>query len=401
MTPGDLWVLLLETLRTQRLRSFLTILGIVIGIASVVLLSSIGEGTRRGVAAQFSQFGTTVVGIRPGRVETFGVGPGAIGGTTRPLTVEDALALRRVPGILHVAPHVMGMGEVKTGERTRQVSIYGTVAEDQHCLQWFPQVGTFLPEGDPDQIPSVCVLGAKTARELFPGANPLGARIRIGGSRFTVVGVMASKGQVLGFDLDDMIYLPLRRAMRLLNLSQVGEIHLYVAGHAAIPRAVEEARRALMDRHGGEEDFTITTQADMLKVIDQVIRVLAAGVVVIAAIAVFVGAMGILTILWVSVHERTGEIGLIKALGASDRQVMLVFLAEAAALSVIGGAAGLGIGVGGGWLLRRMIPGFWIELPLWVVPLALGASLLVGLVAGVAPARRAARLDPVEALRAE
>lgn len=401
MTPGDLWVLLFETLRTQRLRSFLTILGIVIGVASVVLLSSIGEGTRRGVAAQFSQFGTTVVGIRPGKVETFGVGPGAIGGTTRPLTVEDGLALRRIAGVRYVAPHVMGMGEMKTGERTRQVSIYGTVADDQHCLQWYPQYGSFLPEGDPDQIPAVCVLGAKTARELFPGANPLGARVRVGGSRFTVVGVMSPKGQVLGFDLDDMVYLPLRRAMRLLNLSQVAEIHLYVASHAMIGRAVGEARRMLVDRHGGEEDFTITTQADMLKVVDEVIGVLAAGVLVIAAIAVFVGAMGILTILWVSVHERTGEIGLIKALGASDRQVMLVFLAEAAALSALGGAAGLAAGLGGGWLIRALVPGFWIGTPFWIIPVALGTSVLVGLVAGVAPARRAAKLDPVEALRAE
>lgn len=401
MTPADLWVLALETLRSRRLRTFLTLLGIVIGIASVVLLSSIGEGTRRGVAAQFSQFGTTVVGVRPGKVEAFGVGPGSVGGTTRPLTVEDALALRRIPSVRYVAPHVMGLGEVKTGERVRQVNIYGTVADDQHCLQWYPRVGRFLPEGDPDQMPAVCVLGSTTARELFPGANPLGRRVRVGGSRFTIVGVMSSKGQVLGFDMDDMVYIPLRRAMRLLNLSQVQEVHLYVAGHAMIGRAMDDAKRLLKERHGGEEDVTISSQADMLKLIDEVLGVLAAGVLAIAAISVVVGGLGILTIVWVSVHERGSEIGLIKALGASERQVLLLFLAEAASLSGLGGVLGVIAGVGGAWMIGTLLPGLWIEVPFWIVPLALGSSVLVGLAAGVAPARRAARMDPVEALRTE
>ncbi|MBI3856699.1 MAG: ABC transporter permease [Planctomycetes bacterium] len=386
MPLGDLWRLLLETLSTQRLRSFLTILGIVIGIASVVLLSSIGEGTRQAVAGQFTQFGTTVVGIRPGKVRTFGVSPGSLGGTTRPLTVEDGLSLRHIPGIRHVAPHVAGLAEVKAGERTRQVMVYGTVYEDQFVLQWYPRIGTFLPEGDPDLIPAVCVLGSKTARELFPGANPLGAKVRVGLSRFTVVGVMSSKGQLLGFDMDDMAYIPVRRAMKLFNLHQVSEIHLFVTSHSLIDRATREMKRALMDRHGGEEDFTITTNADMLKVVDQVVGALSTGVLVIAAISVFVGAMGILTILWVSVHERRAEVGLLKAIGASDRQVLLIFLAEAAVLSTLGGAIGVAAGLGAGGLLGVVVPGFWIQTPLWIIPLSLGTAAAVGLAAGVVPA---------------
>ncbi len=401
MPLGDLWGLLVETLRTQRLRAFLTTLGIVIGIASVVLLSSIGEGTRRGIADQFAQFGTTVIGVNPGRVKTFGVSPGAIGGTTHPLTVEDGLALRRVAGVRYVAPHLAGTAEVEAGGRARRTMIYGTVHEDQYCLQWYPRLGTFLPAGDPESIAPVCVLGATVARELFPHANPLGAHARIGEARFRVVGVMGSKGQMMGIDLDDMVYIPVVRALRLFNLVGVQEVHVLAASHDRIEAVSEGVRRVLMERHDGEEDFTITTQADMLAVVNEVLDVLTAGVLAIAGIAVFVGAMGILTITWVSVHERTSEIGLVKALGASDRQVATIFLAEAATLSVLGGAAGLALGVGGGGLIAWAWPALWIRTPAWIVPVAMGVSLGVGLLAGVAPALRAARMDPIEALRAE
>lgn len=400
MPLGDLWGLLVETLRTQRLRTFLTMLGIVIGMGSVVLLSSIGEGTRQGVLSQFSQFGSTIIGVQAGKVKTFGMGPGSIGGTTHPLTVEDGLALRRLPGVVGVAPHVIGSGEVEAGERTRFTLVYGTVADDRRVLQWDPRIGSFLPDGDPDRIPAVCVLGATVARDLFPGTNPLGARVRIGGAKFTVVGVMQSKGQVLGFDMDDMAIVPVKRAMRMFNRIDVNEIHLLAASHEMIPQAMSGTARVLKDRHAGEEDFTLTSQADVLEVVNEVLQVMTAGVLAIAGIGVLVGAMGILTILWVGVHERTAEIGLIKALGASNGQVMLVFLAEAGALSLVGGAAGILLGAGGAWALGA-VAGVWVSTPAWIVPLTLGVSLAVGLAAGVVPAVRAARLDPVEALRAE
>ena len=332
MPLGDLWGLLIETLKTQRLRSFLTVLGIVIGMAAVVLLSSIGEGTRRGMMAQFTQFGTTIVGINPGKTRTMGVGPGVLGGTTHPLTVEDGLALRRVPGVKFVAPHTMGNGEVEANRRTRRTNIYGTMWEDQHILQWPPRVGTFLPPGDPEQIPAVCVLGSTVARELFPGANPLGTHVRVGEARFTVIGVMSSKGQMLGIDMDDMVFIPVERALRMFNRQGVEEIHVLVTGHDRMDEAIRGMTRALKERHDGEEDFTVTNPADMLALLNDVMKVMTAGVLVIAGISVFVGAMGILTILWVSVHERTQEIGLVKALGASNRQVVMLFLAEAGAL---------------------------------------------------------------------
>jgi putative ABC transport system permease protein len=401
MPFGDLWGLVIETLRAQRMRSVLTVLGIVIGVASVVLLASIGQGARTGIAAQFSQFGTTVLGVRPGRVETFGMSPGVVGGTTRPLSVEDAHALRRIPGVLHVAPHVAGLGEVEAGPRTRRCQVYGTTADDRHILRWPPRVGSFLPDGDVESVPPVCALGSKVAKELFPAGDALGARLRIGTWKFSVVGIMESKGQMLGFDLDDMVFVPLRFAMKMFNLSQLQEIHVYVSSHERIAPVTTEIERILRDRHGGEDDVTITSQADLLKTIDEVLRVVSTGVLLIAAISVLVGAIGILTIEWVAVSERTPEIGLLKALGASDRQVLLIFLAEAAALAGLGGVIGLLLGTGGGLLLTAAVPAIRVETPAWIPPVALAVSLGVGLAAGVLPARRAARLDPIQALRAE
>ncbi len=399
MTAADLARLVLESLAAQRLRSGLTALGVVIGIAAVVLLSSIGEGTRQGVVATFSQFGTTLVGVRAGKSKT--LGGGSMLGTTHKLTIEDALALRRVPGVRTVAPHAMGMAEVDSGERRRRTYVYGTTKEDQEALQWRVRTGSFLPAGDPDAMPAVCVLGAKVAREVFPGRSPLGARVKLGEARFTVIGVMAEKGQILGFDLDDMVVVPVVRAMRLFDLDQVDEIHVLVANHDAIEPASAGVRALLRERHDGEDDVTVTSQADLLKLVGEVFSVLTTGVLVIATISVVVGAIGVLTISWVSVHERTAEVGLLKAIGASDAQVRLIFLSEAAVLSLLGGGAGVLVGLGLGRLIELAFPAVAVEVAAWTIPLALAASVGVGLLAGVLPAARAARLDPLEALRAE
>lgn len=405
MNARDLGGLVLEALRVHRLRSGLTMLGIVIGMGAVVLMSSIGEGARAGVMAQFSQFGTTIVQVQPGLTKTLGMSPGALGGTTHPLTVEDALALRRVRGVRFVAPHVVGMGEVEARRRSRHTYVYGTTWDDQHILGWYPRVGTFLPAGDPDQAPPVCVLGATVARELFPGTSPLGARVRVGETQLRVVGVMSSKGQMLGFDLDDMVYVPVRRAMAMFDRQGVTEVHALIDSHARIEPAMRDIGRVLRERHDGDEDVTITSQADMLTVVDQVMGVLTAGVLAIAAISVLVGALGILTIQWVSVHERTAEVGLMKALGASRGQIVAVFLAEAAGLSSLGGLAG---GLGGAAFavgLDALAATAGVDLrawpPVWAVPTSIGVALVVGVLAGALPALRAADLDAIEALRAE
>lgn len=400
MPPGELIRQLWESVREQKFRAVLTILGIVIGISSVVLLSSIGEGTRRGIAAQFTQFGTTLISIVPGKTETFG-SPGALLGTTRPLKLEDIEALRRVPGVKTASGHTDGTAEVEWGRRSRRVFVFGTMHEGQQVFKWGAERGTFIPPGDPRQMPRVCVLGPVVAEELFGGRNPLGETVRVGGARFRVIGIMEPKGTLLGFNLDDAVYIPVCHAMTLFNQFEIHEINVEAANYREIDRIADRLREVMRRRHGGEEDFTIITQAAMLEVIDNVMGIITKGVIGIATIAIFVGAMGILTITWVSVHERRAEIGLCKAVGAGRGQILALFLGEATLLSTLGGIAGIMLGVAGGRLLEAVVPGLRVELPPATIPICVGVSVVVGAMAGMLPALRASRLDPVEALREE
>ena len=399
MTLLDLLRLPLRSILQQPLRSALTVGGIVIGIAAVILLGSIGEGTRQGIAGEFSQFGTTLIAVTPGKTETFGI-PGMFS-TSRKLTYEDACALKRIPGVRQMTCNVNGVARVEFGRRGRDVYAFGVLHEAQQVWNWKPKVGTFIPPGEPGQVPAVCVLGPRLARELFPGENPLGTAVRIGQARFRVIGIMEPKGQFLGFDLDDAVYLPVARAMKLFNQPELHEIHLDVASHAEMGRVEKEIHRILTQRHGGIEDFTVVNQTEMLETIDDILGIVTQGVVAIACIAIFVGAMGILTITWVSVHERTSEIGLLKAIGAGNGQVMALFLGEATLLSGLGGLLGVALGLAGGKALVMAVPALHIVPAPWIVPLCLSCSLLVGALSGYVPARRAARMSPIRALREE
>ena len=384
----------------QRLRSFLSALGVGIGVAAVILLTSLGEGTREYIVGQFTQFGTTLIGINPGKVKTMGM-PGVLGGTTHKLTIDDAEALRRVPEIDQVVPMAFGQARVEGGGRGRAVFIYGVGWEAAEAWRFNVAQGSFLPRMDPNRRGSFAVLGAKLARELFDEASPLGRRVRIGGYSFLVTGVMEPKGQLLGFDLDDTAFIPVATAMDIFNIDELHEIDVVAASSEAIDPVRDGIRRTLMERHRGEEDFTITTQTEALETFGRVISMVTVAVSGIAGISLFVGAMGILTIMWISVHERTGEIGLLRAIGVSRSTVQLLFLLEAVVLSMAGGVLGLVSGFGIIALARAAVPGLPMSTPIGAVVAALVMSLVVGVVSGVAPARRAADLDPIEALRAE
>ena len=377
----------------HRLRSTLTILGIVIGIASVILLTSLGEGSRRYILSEFSQFGTNLMSINKGKTETTGL-PGALGGTIRKLTIDDAEALRRVGSVEKLVPVTFGSARVEAGERGRNVIVYGVTAEVPDVWKFRVRQGRFLPAGDPRRGAPLTVLGPKLKRELFGDVNPLGEHVRIGGARFLVIGVMEPKGQFLGFDMDDTAYIPVASAQALFHTDELTEIDVLFAREAMAERVKASIRRALMDRHGGEEDFTITTQTEMLDVLGRVLGVVSAAVGGIAGISLVVGAIGILTMMWISVGERTGEIGLVRALGATRPQVLTLFLFEAALLSSAGGALGVAIGLGLGALLRLVVPGLPLHVAPAFVAAALAASFAVGLVSGVLPARRAARARP-------
>jgi putative ABC transport system permease protein len=387
-------------LRAHRLRSFLSMLGIAIGVAAVILLTSIGEGTRVYMVSQFTQFGTNILAINPGKSKTIGI-PGVLGGTTRKLTIDDAEALTRISGVETVVPVVMGNARVEAGERGRSVAVLGVTPDLPTLWRFGARQGSFWPKGDPRRGAPLAVLGPKLARELFGDRSALGEFVRIAGGRFRVVGVMQPKGQMMGFDIDDLAFVPVASAMDLFDLDELMEIDIIYSAVRDTARVEAQVKRILALRHGGTEDFTVTSQEAMLDVFGKVMDVVTMAVGAIAGISLLVGATGILTMMWIAVGERTSEIGLVRALGATRGQVQALFLAEAAALAGLGGVAGVVLGLGVGAALRVAVPGLPVETPVRFVVAGLVVSVATGLVSGVAPARRAALLDPIEALRAE
>ncbi len=396
----ELILLATKAIVSHRLRSVLSTIGIAIGVTSVILLTSLGEGTRRYIVEQFSQFGTNIIAINPGKVSTGGI-PGVFGGTTHKLTLDDAEALRRIPGIEEVVPFSFGMARVETGGRGRSVFVYGITPDMDKVWRWSVRIGDFWPAGDPRQGFQQAVLGPKLKREIFGSESPLGKFVKIAGSRFRVVGVMESKGQMMGFDLDDAAFVPVTTAMRIFNQDELAEIDLTFAP-GRVPADIAEAIRLMLEqRHGGKDDVTITTQAAMLETFGNIMNIITMAVGAIGGVSLVVGAIGILTMMWIAVGERTNEIGLIRSLGATRRQVEFVFLTEAAVLATLGGLLGVGLGLGLCALIRAAVPGLPVSTPPIFVVAAIAVSFLTGIVSGVMPARRAARLDPVEALRAE
>lgn len=398
MRATDVFQLSVSAVAGQRMRSALTAIGIAIGIAAVVFLTAIGEGLHSFVLREFTQFGTNIISIVPGKTVTHGAPLGVLG-NVRPLSLDDAASLRSIPHVKGVVAVASGDGEVRAGERRRRVMILGTGPSMPDVFVMQLAFGNFLPD-EGESARSLAVLGAKLKMELFGTQNALGEWIHIGGQKFVVVGVMAAKGQVLGMDLDDMVYIPTARAMELFNRDGVMEIDVTYPDHADVDELVRHIKRVLTARHG-EEDFTLTTQQQMLDVLGAILNVLTLAVGALGGISLVVGGVGVLAIMTIAVNERVGEIGLLRALGATGPQVRWLFLSEAAWLAGAGGSAGLVVGVGGVLLAGWLVPGMPVKISVQYLVLAEAIALTVGLLAGVIPAYRAAQLDPVEALRAE
>ncbi len=395
----DFFTLTTSSFLTSRLRSFLTGLGIAIGIAAVILLTSIGEGLHQFVLDEFSQFGTNIISIQPGKTQTQGSNVGVFG-SSRQLSLEDADALRRLPYVESVNPSVMGNAELKFNGKTRRTTIFGEGREFAQAFTMKVQSGTFWPDADDEQARAFVVLGSRVKQELFAGQNPLGEYLRVGGQRYRVIGVMESKGQVLGMDLDDAVYIPAARAMELLNRPGLMEIQVAYRADVSADQVIRLIKNRMIERHG-REDFTLISQEEALEVLGSVLNVLTFAVAALGGISLLVGAVGILTIMTMAVTERTAEIGLLRALGARENQVLMLFLGEAIMLSALGGIMGLLIGVGISQGLHLLIPALPVHTPWLYAVLAELTAITIGLAAGVAPAMRAARLDPVEALHAE
>jgi putative ABC transport system permease protein len=389
----------LHAVESQRLRSLLTGLGIAVGIAAVVLLTAIGEGVHRFVLSEFSQFGTNLLAVTPGKTSTMGMS-GAVISTVRPLSLEDAEAMAELGQARAVVPMVQGNAAVEAGERTRRTMVLGVNADVPAVWKMAPALGRFLPADPPRRARPYAVLGSKLRDELFGSRSPLGERVRIGSETYRVIGVMESKGQMLGFDLDDTVFIPVARAMAMFNRDSLMEIDLlYTPGTNA--QSIAARVKELLIRRHGREDFTITTQDQMIEALGSVLDVLTLAVGALGAISLLVGGVGILTIMTIAVKERTGEIGLMRAIGAARRQILALFLAEAVVLASLGGLVGLLVGAGGAWLLGAVIPALPTHIAWNYVLAAEAVAAVIGILAGVVPALQAARLDPVQALRDE
>ena len=391
--------LAMRAITAHRMRSGLTLLGIAVGIAAVILLTSIGEGVHRFVLAEFSQFGTNIIGVAPGRVKTGGA-PSGLPTAVRPLSFDDARALQRLPNVTAIGPIVFGNAEIEGNGRTRRTTVYGVNEDALQVFNMRVAAGQFLPPDEWESARAFAVLGSTLKNELFGSGNALGAKLRAGGLQFRVVGVLAPKGEFLGIDLDDTAFIPTARAMELFNKEGLAEIHISYAEGADASKVAAAARAILTARHG-REDFTLTTQADMLRTLGNILDILTMAVGALGSISLLVGGVGIVTIMTIAVSERTSEVGLMLALGARRGTILGLFLAEAVVLAALGGVAGLVLGFGLAQLIHLVIPALPVHTPVLYAVLAIVLASMIGLAAGVLPARRASRLDPVESLRAE
>lgn len=389
----------LASLAFSRVRTLLMLLAMSIGVAAVVVLTAIGNGARHYVVDQFSSLGTNLVIVVPGRAETAGgAATTLVGETPRDLTLDDARSLLRGDALRRMAPFNLGEIAVSYRGRERQAPLLGSTAALLPIHHLEMARGSFLPEEDMEIARPVCVLGATISRELFGRQNPLGEMVRLGGFRCRVIGVLASQGRSLGHDTEELVVVPVAFAQMLLNTEGLFRILVEAREPESIPRLKDFILDTIARRHYGEEDITIVTQDSVLATFERILGALTLSVAGIAAISLIVASILIMNVMLMAVAQRTGEIGLCKAIGASRRQIMVLLVTEALLLSAVGGLLGLAIGLAGSRLARSLYPELSAGPPSWAMVAALGTALATGLIFSLLPARRAARLDPIQAL---
>lgn len=400
MIPSDIILFCLQSLKGYRTRTLLMLLAMSISVASVLLLTALGEGARRYVNSEFASLGTNLVIVLPGKSETAGHALGTMMGVIpRDLTLEDAQALTRHRAVTRIAPINVGAAEVSWKSLKREVAVLGSTQALIDIRHWKLASGQFLPETDWDRASPVCVIGKKIRDEIFGAHAAVGQWIRLGENRFRVIGVMASEGRSIGVDVQDIVIIPVASAQSLFNTSSLFRILIETRSRASMQSVIDFVTATIKQRHHGEEDVTVITQDAVLQTFDNILSALTYGVGGIAAISLAVAGILIMNVMLVAVSQRTAEIGLLKALGASRNKILSLILTEAILLSLIGTIFGFIIGLAGSWGIRIALPDLQAYPPVWAMLASFLVAILTGLIFSLLPARKAARLDPVRALQ--
>ncbi len=389
----------LHSLRSGSVRTLLMLLAMSIGVAAVVLLTGIGNGARGYIVNEFASLGTNLIIVIPGRSETAsGTISTLAGRTPRDLTLADAQTLTRSSRVSRVAPLNIGEMSAARGRRERQVPVLGSTSAFLHIHHLQLSRGRFLPDGDVNLARPVCVVGAEISRELFGEEPALGGQIRLGGYRCRIIGILEGQGRSLGMDTDELVVVPVAFAQMLLNTESLFRILVEVREPESIEKVKAFIADTIQQRHYGEKDVTIITQDSVLATFDTIFQVMTMTVAGIASISLAVAGILIMNVMLMSVSQRTAEIGLCKALGADRGQIMLLIVSEALFLSILGGCLGLVLGLAGSRMVTWLYPTLDAAPPFWAVGAAMSTALLTGLVFSLMPARRAAGLDPIQAL---
>jgi len=388
----------LRVLFRQRFRTLMQLIAMSIGVFAVVLLTGLGEGGRQFVMAEFSVLGKDTLIVMPGRKETSGGMPPLTGGT-RDITLQDAQSLARLRNVEGVAALVVGKAEVSYGGRNRESLVIGANANFFSIRNLQIQQGQMLPDMALDQARPICVIGPELKRELFSAQPGLGQWLKITGSRCQVIGILADSGTGLGFDMNSALIMPVASSMQLFNTQGLYRIMVDVRSVSSMAKLARQIEQVMQQRHEGQLDITVITPASVLSAFDDILAVITLAIAGIGGISLFVAGILIMNMTLISVSQRTAEIGLLKALGASSREVRLLFVSEALMLCLAGAVLGIACAELLLWLVSLQFKDLLFIAPWWASVLALLVALGCGLIFSWLPARRAANLPPVEALR--